>query len=211
MPNRNRKIEQRSSPTLLPDLRLATLVFAQKLIGCRLVALHQGMRCSGMIVETEAYLGSEDEASHAYRGVTTRNAAMFGPPGRAYVYLSYGVHCCVNVVTESAGVGAAVLIRALEPLEGVAEMRGRRNRHSGPVQILTSGPGRLCSALGITLADNGAELYSAESTLRLEPCLEIPAHRITATTRIGISRATEKPWRFCLSDSRFISVRSRQR
>ncbi|MGD2146983.1 MAG: DNA-3-methyladenine glycosylase, partial [Anaerolineae bacterium] len=131
-----------------------TLAVARELLECRLVRVLDGTRLSGRIVEVEAYVGEEDRASHASPGRTTRNAPMYGPAGHAYVYLIYGVHHCFNVVTDREAFPAAVLVRALEPLEGLEEMRERRGGR--PDEQLTSGPGRLCEALAIDRRFDGA-------------------------------------------------------
>lgn len=169
------------------------LEVAPELIGC--VVEHQG--CSGVIVETEAYHQSEP-ACHAYAGLTPRTAVLFGKPGLAYVYRSYGIHALLNTVCESDGVGAAVLIRALAPVDGVEQMRVRRGLLGGrPARDadLCSGPGKLTQALGIWLDENGTSL--ARGPVRVharsgpwgEPTL-------AAGTRIGITHAAELPWRF---------------
>jgi DNA-3-methyladenine glycosylase len=161
---------------------------ARDLIGC---VVRFGS-AAGVIVETEAYHDSEP-ACHAFVGLTPRTRVLFGPPGVAYVYRSYGIHALLNAVAEPEGVGAAALIRALEPLEGLAEMRGRR-RVDRPDQ-LCSGPGKLTQALGIGLDCNGADL--ARGPVRIEP--RPPAWRepaIVVSTRIGITKAVELPWRF---------------
>lgn len=169
----------------------------------------QGMT-SGRIVETEAYLGQgADPASHAHRGPTPRASIMFGPVGIAYVYFSYGVHHCMNVVANTTGEGGAVLIRALEPVEGLELMRRRRfGKKSAPDTQLCSGPGKLCQALGITLHLNGADLRSSE--LRL---LEGTApKKISTSPRIGITKAVELPLRFYEADSPHVSgARARAR
>ena len=169
---------------------------AQALIGC--VVRHG--ETAGVIVETEAYHQSEP-ACHAYAGLTRRTQTLFGPPGLAYVYLSYGVHTMLNAVCEREGVGAAVLIRALEPLEGIELMRARRGREA--LRDLCAGPGMLTQALGIELAHNGGDLRSGPVTIS-------PLRRrtpIVASPRIGITRATELPWRFTAAGSRFVSRR----
>jgi DNA-3-methyladenine glycosylase len=143
----------------------------------------------GRIVEVEAY-APDDAASHAYRGRTRRNAAMFAPPGTLYVYRSYGIHWCVNIVVERAEVGAAVLLRALEPTHGVAEMCARRD--TVDVRALCSGPGKLTQALGICGSDDGASVLDPPFALE-------PPHgptEIVATPRIGITKAVEVPWRY---------------
>jgi DNA-3-methyladenine glycosylase len=170
---------------------------ARELIGCRL--FYDG--CGGTIVETESY-ERDDPACHAYVGLTRRTAVLFGPPARAYVYLSYGIHSLLNFVAEPEGDAAAVLIRALEPLAGLEAMRARRG--SRPDVELCSGPGKLAQALGIGLADNGADLTEAPfALLRPEKGWE---GEIVTGPRVGISRAVERPWRFCLAGSPFVSI-----
>ena len=151
-----------------------------------------------MIVETEAY-APDDPASHSYRGRTPRNAAMFGPAGHLYVYRSHGIHWCANVVCEEDGIGAAVLLRALEPTAGLARMRERRGLED--VRLLCAGPGRLAEALGITGAHDGLpldrppfELLAASGSIAIE-----------TTTRVGITRAGNLPWRYVLAGSSFPS------
>ncbi len=176
------------------------LEVAQALIGC--VVTHGG--ASGVIVETEAYHDSEP-ACHAFVGLTPRTETLFGPPGRAYVYLSYGVHALLNAVCESRGIGAAVLIRALEPLAGVELMAARRGVKPDQRRALCSGPGKLTQALDVTLAHN-------RSDLRLGPVVisERPARFsdpvVQRDRRIGISKAVDLPWRFCLAGSAFLSA-----
>jgi DNA-3-methyladenine glycosylase len=152
----------------------------------------------GVIVETEAYAPG-DPASHSFPGRTARNATMFGPPGRLYVYRSYGIHWCANVVCEPEGVGAAVLLRALEPTHGLEEMRRRRGL--GDVRLLCAGPGRLTEALGITREHDGLSLYG--SPFALAPP-EAPI-QVANGLRVGITRAGELPWRYVLSGSPFVS------
>jgi DNA-3-methyladenine glycosylase len=156
------------------------------------------VRCgstAGIIIETEAYHHSEP-ACHAYVGLTSRTSVLFGPPGTAYVYRSYGIHALLNAVCEREGVGAAVLIRALEPIAGLGEMRERRG-----VDDLCSGPGKLTQALGIGLEMNGTDL--ATGPVRIEP----PARPLLAAvgTRIGITKGVELPWRFCAVGERGVS------
>lgn len=170
---------------------------ARDLVGC--VVWHAGT--SGVIVETEAYHHSEP-ACHAYVGLTPRTTPLFGPPGRAYVYRSYGIHALLNAVCEPEGVGAAVLIRALEPLEGIALMRERR----GDVRDadLCSGPGKLTQALAIELDRNGGDLRDGPVRIAPRP----PAWRgveLVAGPRIGITKAVELPWRFCAAGHRGVS------
>jgi DNA-3-methyladenine glycosylase len=174
------------------------LEVARDLIGC--VVAHAG--CSGVIVEAEAYHESEPSA-HSYGGVRVRNAKLFGPPGTAYVYRSYGIHACLNAVCEPEDVGAAVLIRALEPLAGIERMRERR----GPVrdEDLCSGPGKLTQALGIGLDLNGTSLLGG-GPIRIDPApAGRPAPTVLTGTRIGITKAAELPWRFAAADSPYVS------
>ena len=176
---------------------------AEDLIGC--VVSHGDT--SGVIVETEAYHYSEP-ASHAFGGLTPRTRTLFGPPGRAYMYLSYGIHACLNAVCEPAGVGAAVLIRALEPSSGLEEMRARRGVER--VEDLCSGPGKLTQALGIELADDGVDLAKGPVFISERPAgWEHPD--VSTDVRIGITKAAELPWRFVATGSRFLSrpVRAR--
>ena len=152
----------------------------------------------GVVVETEAY-APNDPASHAYRGRTRRNAAMFGPPGRLYVYRSYGIHWCANVVCADEGTGAAVLLRALQPVRGIELMRARRGVDELP--LLCAGPGRLCQALGIDAEHDGLPLD--RSPFELE--LETSTPEIVVGPRVGITRAAELPWRYSLRNSRYVS------
>ena len=168
---------------------------ARALIGC--VVRHG--ETAGVIVETEAYHQSEP-ACHAYVGLTPRTQTLFGPAGVAYVYRSYGVHAMLNAVGEEEGIGAGVLIRALEPLEGIELMRERRGRVR--VEELCSGPGKLTQALGIELAHDGCDLGIGPVTIT--PGAAEPLE-IATSTRIGITRAVELPWRYTLAGSRFVS------
>ena len=170
---------------------------ARALIGC--IVRHG--ETAGVIVETEAY-HEREPACHAYAGRTPRTITLFGPPGLAYVYRSYGVHAMLNAVSEHDGVGAAVLIRALEPLEGIELMRARRGRER--LEELCSGPGKLTQALGIALHHNECDLGLGPVTIT--PAAE-PAPEITVSRRIGITRAVELPWRYSLAGSRFVSRR----
>ncbi len=167
---------------------------APELIGAFLLVDGVG----GRIVEVEAY-DSEDPAAHGFRGRTPRNASMFGPPGHAYVYRSYGIHWCLNVVCEEAGSAAAVLIRALEPTHGIDAMRARRGLDE--LRLLCTGPGRLCQALAVTREHDGVPLDRPPFELRAREA----AVEIAAAPRIGISVATELPWRYAASGSRFLS------
>jgi DNA-3-methyladenine glycosylase len=156
---------------------------------------------AGVIVETEAYHQSEP-ACHAFAGLTPRTVTLFGPPGRAYVYRSYGIHACLNAVCEREGVGAAVLIRALEPLEGLKRMRARRGLDR--VEDLCSGPGKLTQALGIGLDANGTDLAGGEIAIEPPPPGWDSVGHVVGT-RIGITKAAELPWRFCATGSRSVS------
>jgi DNA-3-methyladenine glycosylase len=167
---------------------------APEIIGCMLFVDGVG----GRIVEAEAY-HHQDPASHSYGGRTDRNKAMFGPPGRAYVYRSYGVHWCLNLVCEPEEEAAAVLIRALEPTEGLPSMRVRRGLDDE--RLLCAGPGRLCQALGITRELDGARLDRRPFALSAP---EAPVD-VVRGVRVGITRAVEQPWRYGLSGSRFLS------
>ncbi|MFZ4519726.1 MAG: DNA-3-methyladenine glycosylase [Microthrixaceae bacterium] len=149
----------------------------------------------GRIVEVEAYDGETDPASHAAGGRTARNELMFGPAGHLYVYRSYGLHWCANVVVGPAGPARAVLLRAVEPVAGVEAMRCDRPRIRDD-RSLADGPGKLCAALGITGADAGADLCRRDGELRLRRDALGPPDRPAVTTRVGISRAVERPWRF---------------
>src|SRR3984957_15804743 len=197
-PSSSRRREPRSVRPLAPDFYARPVVeVAPELVGC--VVEHEG--CSGVIVETEAYHESEP-ASHAFAGLTPRTQTLFGPPGRAYVYRSYGVHALLNAVCEPDGVGAGVLIRALQPLTGVELMRRRRGLQRK--RDLCSGPGKLTQALGIELDDNGVDLLRGPIVISSRP----PAWRdieVVADRRIGITRAVELPWRFTAAGSRFVS------
>ena len=163
---------------------------ARRLLGSRLISTVSGFETSGVIVETEAYLGSEDPASHSFRGRTPRNDAMFGAAGTLYVYVSYGVHRCINVVTGEVGNAGAVLVRALEPVSGVEAMSARRGRDTE----LCSGPGRLAQALGITMRHNRHDL--SLPPLRLVARPTVPDGEVGTSGRIGVSRAANRPLRF---------------
>ena len=170
---------------------------APDLVGCAL--LFDGV--GGLIVETESYDAS-DPACHAFGGPTPRSEVLFGPPGRAYVYFSYGVHNLLNAVTQPEGDAAAVLIRALEPRWGIERMRPRRGRED--VRDLCSGPGKLTQALGIGLKENRARLDRSPFELRARAG-DYEDVEVATGPRIGITRAVDYPWRFCASGSRFLS------
>ena len=152
----------------------------------------------GVIVETEAY-DADDAASHSFRGPSARNAAMFGPPGHAYVYLSYGIHWCLNLVCGGVGHGAAVLIRALQPTHGLAVMRERRGVE--PLRLLASGPGRVAQALGVDRSFDGLPLNQAP----FELVAPASAFEVASGPRIGITKAADTPWRFGVAGSPFLS------
>ena len=172
---------------------------APELIGATLLVDGGG----GTIVEVEAY-DHEDPAAHGFGGRTARNASMFGPPGHAYVYRSYGIHWCLNFVCEGVGVASAVLIRALEPTAGIPAMQKRRKMRD--MRLLCAGPGRLCEALGVTRAHDGLALDAPPFRLFARP----HAIPLAVGPRIGISKAMAKPWRYGLAGSRFLSRPFRQ-
>jgi DNA-3-methyladenine glycosylase len=169
---------------------------APDLIGRLLVRELDGVGMAGRIVEVEAY-GPEDPASHSFRGPTLRNATMFGAPGHLYVYVSHGIHHCMNLTT---GQGSAVLLRAIEPLEGVDEMARRRGL--ADIRLLCAGPGRLCQALGVTRADDGLDVTRGQG---LWVAAGEPVGEVTATPRIGLTVARDQPWRFVAAGSLFLS------
>jgi DNA-3-methyladenine glycosylase len=184
-----------------------TLDVARELIGARLVHEVAGVRTSGVIVETEAYIGEDDPACHAAAGRTLRTAIMYGPAGIAYVYLNYGVHFLLNAVTEAEGHPAAVLIRALAPDEGLDVMRERRGVAASPRgdHGLCRGPGNLTRALGVTLRENGADLCGA-SSLWIEEGPGAPGPVVWGP-RIGISVGVDTPWRCAVADHPAVSGR----
>ena len=183
MPRLRKSFFNRSVHEVAPELIGATLLF-------------RGV--GGIIVEVEAYHHT-DPAAHSFRGETERNAVMFGPAGYVYVYRSYGIHWCINFVCERAGSASAVLLRAIEPTEGIAAMR--RRRRTADVRLLCSGPGRLTEALGITHAQNGCALDEAPFELRGR----VGECDVVAGPRIGITKAVELPWRYGMKGSRFLS------
>jgi DNA-3-methyladenine glycosylase len=192
--------KRKSNPSLLKRafFNRDTLTVARELLGKRLVRYSRGQRLSGMIAETEAYLGADDSASHAFRGQTPRNAVMFGSAGIAYVYLVYGMHHMLNVTTEAPGTPGAVLLRAVEPLEGIdrmTELRGVSGRG------LADGPGKLCRALAVDFSLRGMDLTLGER-LWFETLRDVPANDIVRGPRVGIAYASEvdrqAPWRFRL-------------
>lgn len=184
-----------------------TTEVARDLLGTVLVHLEGEATTAARIVETEAYFGLDDRASHGYGGVTPRNQVMYGPPGHAYVYYIYGNHDMLNVVTEPEGVPAAVLIRAAEPLIGLDTMARRRSTSlRGTAGMLTNGPGRLCLAMGITRALNGADLTAERGPLYVT-ARSGPSPRIVRTTRVGITRDRERLQRYYIDGNAFVSRR----
>jgi len=175
-----------------------TLQVARELLGTRLVRLESGLRTSGIIVETEAYIGEQDLGCHASAGYTPRTQVMYGPPGHAYVYFTYGMHWMLNFVTEAEGSPAAVLIRGIVPTEGIERIAARR---AGRVQAeWTNGPGKICMALAINKALNGADLCAPEAELFVEYGVIISASSVTNSPRVGLNSVPEPwksvPWRF---------------
>ena len=178
-------------------------VVARELLGALVVSRVGGVRTSARIVETEAYLGYRDPASHGYlHRRNDRNAALFGPPGSWYVYLSYGIHWCANLVCEAEGTASAVLLRALEPVEGLERMRERRGRVDD--RELCSGPGKLCQALGITRDLDGRMMPDAEVVV-LPPTVALP-FEVATTPRIGITKAADWPLRFVVEGNPHVSA-----
>src|SRR4051812_29728928 len=194
--NRPPELRKLGKPLKRPFFGRSVHTVAPDLIGATLLVDGVG----GIIVEVEAYHHT-DPAAHSFRGPTPRNRVMFGPPGFAYVYRSYGIHWCVNFVCEQEGSASAVLIRALEPTHGIATMRRRRGLHEE--RSLCSGPGKLTEALGITMAHNGLPLDAPPIVLHART--KKPA--IVTGVRIGITKAVELPWRYGLKDSKFLSKR----
>ena len=184
-----------------------TQTVARELLGCGLVRKLGGTLLAGTVVETEAYIGERDLACHAKSGRTPRTEIMYGPPGFAYVYFTYGMHWMLNLVTEAAGFPAAVLIRALEPLEGIASMQELRG--GKPLSQLASGPAKLTQALGIARGENGLDCCRPDSPLTLAPAEAVPPSSVVATPRIGLGQTPEpwlsKPWRFTIRGNGFVS------
>ena len=172
----------------------STLTVARELIGARLVRILDGVKLVGIISETEAYISQKDLACHAKAGLTARTAVMFGEPGHAYVYFTYGNHWMLNAVTEREGFPAAVLIRAIQPIEGVDIMSARRSGRD------TFGPGKLTQAMGITKSENGVDLTETTSGLWIEAGVKVPNSLVTKGPRVGLNNTPEpwlsKPWRF---------------
>ena len=178
-----------------------TLTVARDLMGARLVRILDGVKLVGLITETEAYISEKDLACHAKAGRTPRTAVMYGEPGHAYVYFTYGNHWMLNVITEREGFPAAVLIRAIQPMEGVEIMSARRSGRD------TFGPGKLCQALGITKSENGVDLTETTGGLWIETGLKVPNSLVTKGPRVGLNNTPEpwlsKPWRFLVKGWKF--------
>jgi DNA-3-methyladenine glycosylase len=192
--------------------RRDTLQVARELLGKRLVRVIDGRRLSGLVVEDEAYVGEADRASHAAHGRTRRTEIMYGPPGCAYIYFIYGMYWCLNIVTDEPGFPAAILIRGVEPCEGLEIMRARRPGR--PDYELTNGPGKLCAALDIDQRLNGVDLTRSDE-LFLEDGDPIDPARIATSARIGLNgslgHAAVVPWRIFVVDSRFVSAQKARR
>jgi DNA-3-methyladenine glycosylase len=175
-----------------------TLTVARELLGTRLVHIEQGRRLSGMITETEAYCGEKDLACHAKAGRTPRTAVMYGPPGHAYVYFTYGMHWLFNTVTRPEGQPEAVLVRAIIPLEGLEVIKARRG--NVPRRVWTDGPAKLTQALGIGEQHNRLDLTAPAAPIWIEPGINIPDRFVTTGPRVGLNSVSEpwksKPWRF---------------
>lgn len=186
-----------------------TIEVARSLLGTKMLtwtwdkSLKRRREVSGMIVEVEAYHQDGDLASHSWRGRTKRNQAMFMQGGLCYVYLIYGMYHCVNIVTESEGIGAAVLVRALEPLKGIDIMQRRRKTKN--LHNLTSGPGKICQALAIK-TNFSEEDFITSKHIQLRPLRKIPSSKIVQSKRIGISRSQNLPWRFSVKDNPWVSA-----
>jgi DNA-3-methyladenine glycosylase len=179
-----------------------TLAVARELLGARLVHISDGKKLVGLITETEAYIGEDDLACHAKAGRTIRTDPMYGPPGHAYIYFTYGNHWMLNVVTEQEGFPAAVLIRAIQPIEGVDVMLERRLGRD------TFGPGKLTQALGITKSENYVDLTEAGSRLRIEAGVKVADKNVTIGPRVGLNKTAEPwlsmPWRFKVNDWKIV-------
>jgi DNA-3-methyladenine glycosylase len=181
------------------------VVLARDLLGRILFYRTPDGLLAGRIVETEAYTGATDPASHAFRGRTARNAVMFGAAGHAYVYFTYGMHYCLNVTADRTGTAGAVLLRALEPLSGIDLMRSRGDQ--GPEPRLLSGPGKIGRAFGLTLQDNGRDF--TRGPLGIAAGRPVADHQVRASPRIGISRAVTLPYRFAVIGSQSVSARGK--
>ncbi|MDZ4865290.1 MAG: DNA-3-methyladenine glycosylase [Gemmatimonadota bacterium] len=196
---------RRAAPLPVAFFQQDVIAVARGLLGASLVSRIEGVDTAGRIVEVEAYLGATDPASHAYQFRRhAQNAAIYGDPGTWYVYRSYGIHWCANLVTGPPGHGAAVLLRAVEPLTGTLHMRRRRGVETD--RLLASGPGRLSVAFGITQAENGSPMQS--SAVVVEPAEAVPDAQVLETPRVGISRAADLRLRFVIRRSPWLSRRS---
>ena len=193
-----------STPLPRPFYERATAVVARSLLGCVLISIRDGVVAGGRIVETEAYFGADDPASHAARRRTGRAAVMSGRAGIAYVYRSYGIHAMLNVVAHEPEATGAVLLRAVEPVWCVEAMRRRRGIDD--LLLLSSGPGRLCQALAVGLDDHGHDLVSGPP-FWIGP--GTPPASVLVSGRIGVSRAAAEPWRFFAAENRFVSAHRR--
>lgn len=184
-----------------------TRTVARELLGCRLVRQLNGVRLSGVIIEAEAYIGESDLACHAKAGKTPRTAVMYGLAGFSYVYFTYGMHWMLNVVTEEKDFPAAVLLRAIEPLDGIQVMQ--RFRGGKDLRLLGRGPACLTQALGITRAENGLDLCECDSGLWIEQGEAIPKRHVAVSPRIGLGKTPEpwlsRPWRYFVRGSPFVS------
>ena len=191
-------VKSLNSPLPASFYNRPTLTVARELLGARLVRILDGVKLVGIVSETEAYFGFDDLASHAKAGRTIRTAPMFGAPGYAYVYFTYGNHWMLNAVTEQEGFPAAVLIRAMQPIEGVDVMMERRSGRD------TLGPGKLTQALGITKSENNVNLTESDSGLWIEAGQFIPEKSVTIGVRVGLNKTPEpwlsKPWRFLIKE-----------
>lgn len=184
------------------------LEVAAEMVGLILLRrMPDGQLLAGQIVEVEAYLGrGQDPASHAHRGETPRNQSMFGPPGRLYVYRSYGIHACANLVCEPTGTGAAVLLRAVEPLVGIEQMRRNRSlAPDSPPKLIAAGPGRLTQAFAIGPEQDGRAVARGQALALRRPPPQLEEFATTRCPRIGISKAVSRPYRFCANDNRHLS------
>jgi DNA-3-methyladenine glycosylase len=189
-----REFFARFTPTVARDI-LGSLIVRKRMPG--------GAVLAGKIVEVEAYRGGDDPASHSFRGITKRNSLMFGEAGHVYIFFSYGFHWCLNFTTEGRGEPGAVLIRALEPVEGIEQMKA--NRRVSEVERLTNGPGKLTQALAIDGSLNGEDAVTSEELYVLGRDSQV---KVETSTRIGISRGRERMWRFFIEGNRFVSHRS---
>jgi len=184
-----------------------TVTVAPELLGKRLVRTIGRENLVGEIVEVEAYRGRDDPASHAFKGLTPRNAPMYGEPGHAYIYFTYGNHYCLNITTQRTGEPGAVLLRAIQPLEGLEQMR--RNRPKVPDAELTNGPGKLTKAMGISKSLNEQNMTVRGPLFVVEPKPHRKQYEIWSSTRVGIRVGLDKPWRFFLKGNPYVSKRGR--